>query len=399
VTIEIRTPEPDEVAKVYAADTRAFGSGYEPETIEEQAPIMELDRFKVALDGDTMVGVVGAFSLDMTLPGGASVPTAGVTWVGVAATHRRQGLLTRMMDELHNDSEQRGDPLAALSASQSGIYERFGYGVASRVWVTRLERSRAAMRDDVDVSPGSVRYVEGDDALAHVEKTWERYRRSRPGEVARSAAWQEYLHKVRGRSSDGMSHAWYLAHPDGYAVYRNTPDWDNGHPRARLDVAELVATTPDAHAALWSVITGIDLVGEIHSRMVPIDDPLPYLLRDPRAVRTVELNDGLWLRPLEAATVFGARTYATDDTVVLEIVDMGVRLRIEGSPQGANVRRVRTRPDIVTDRATAGALVLGGVRARQLAAGRRLTARNDAALHRADLFFLGDVEPHTQTLF
>ncbi len=399
MSIEIRTPEPDEAEAVYAADSRAFSGGYEPETIERQSRIMEFDRFKVATDRGLIVGVVGAFSLEMTLPGGATVPTAGVTWVGVAATHRRQGLLTRMMAQLHDDAEQRGDSIAALTASESAIYERYGYGAASRVWVTRLDRARAGFRPDVDVSPGSVRYVEGDEALAHVEKAWERYRRTRPGEVARSPAWQEYLHTVRQRPSDGMSAAWYLAHPDGYAVYRNTQYWDNGHASSRLDLSELVATTPEAHAALWNVVVNVDLVGEIHSRMIPIDDPLPYLLQDGRALRTVELNDGLWIRPIDAATAFGARTYATDDTLVVELADVGERLRIEGSPEGATVKRVRTRPDLVTDRATAGALLLGGVRARQLVAGGRLAARNDAALARADLFFLGTVQPHCQTLF
>jgi predicted acetyltransferase len=399
VAIEIRTPEPDEAEAVYAADARAFGGGYEPSTIEEQSGIMELDRFKVASDRGAIVGVVGAFSLEMTLPGGATVPTAGVTWVGVAATHRRQGLLSRLMEALHDDAEERGDPIAALTASESAIYERFGYGAASRVWVTRLDRARAAFRPDVDVSPGSVRYVEGDEALAHVEKVWERYRRTRPGEVARVPAWQEYLHTTRQRPSDGMSAAWYLAHADGYAIYRNTQNWDNGHAKSRVDILELVATTPEAHAALWHVLTNVDLVSELHSRMVPIDDPLPYLLRDFRALRTVELNDGLWICPLDAATAFGARTYSTTDTLVVELADAGERLRIEGSPEGATVKRVRTRPDLVTDRASAGALLLGGVRTRQLVAGGRLTARNDAALARADLFFQGDVQPHCQTLF
>ena len=80
---------------------------------------MDLDRFRVAIDRGAIVGVVGAFSLEMTMPGGATVPTAGVTWVGVAATHRRQGLLVRMMDELHVDAEERGDSIAALTASES----------------------------------------------------------------------------------------------------------------------------------------------------------------------------------------------------------------------------------------------------------------------------------------
>ena len=68
----------------------------------------------------------------MTLPGGAAVPTGGVTWVSVAVTHRRQGLLGRLLEATHEDIDGRGEPLAALTASEGGIYERFGYGIASR---------------------------------------------------------------------------------------------------------------------------------------------------------------------------------------------------------------------------------------------------------------------------
>jgi predicted acetyltransferase len=399
VAIEIRAPRPDEVEAVYAADGRAFGFTYESGSIAEQAPIMEFDRFRVAVDRGEIVGVAGAFSLEMTLPGGAAVPAAGVTWVGVAATHRRRGLLTRLMEAMHDDAAEREEPIAALTASEGGIYERFGYGAASKVWVTNLERARAAFRTDVEVSPGSVRYVDGDEAQAHVEKVWDRYRGTRAGEVARSASWHEFLRTMRARPADGMSAAWYLAHPDGFAIYRVTSNWDNGHPKARLELSELVAVTPQAHAALWSVVTNVDLVAEVRTRMVPTDDALPYLLRDPRALRTVELNDGLWIRPIDASAAFATRTYATDDTIVLELADDAARLRIEGSPEGANVRRVRTKPDVVTDRATAGALLLGGVRARRLAAAGRLTARSDGALGRADLFFLGQSQPHSQTQF
>ena len=67
-------------------------------------------------------------------------------------------------------------------------------------------------------------------------------------------------------------------------------------------------------AGVWREdVNFIDLVGEIRSRALPIDDPLPFLLENPRALRTTDLNDGVWVNVRDVAACFGARTYATAD--------------------------------------------------------------------------------------
>ena len=91
---------------------------------------------------------------------------------------------------------------------------------------------------------------------------------------------------IRGQERFGASPAWYLAHDDGYAVYRIREHWNDGRPAHELDLVEIVAVTPEAHVALWHVLLNIDLVGTITTRQLPVDDPLPYLLTNPRAVRT-----------------------------------------------------------------------------------------------------------------
>jgi predicted acetyltransferase len=134
-------------------------------------------------------------------------------------------------------------------------------------------------------------------------------------------------------------------------------------------------------------------VGPIQSHAVPLDDPLPFLLTDQRVVRTTDLNDCVWCNVRDVAACFGARTYGTDDSVVVEVA--GTRWRI--GPGG--VRTVRTRPDLVTDAAGLGALVLGGVAPTTLAAGRRLEPRSSEALRRADALFLTHPLPYSQTGF
>ena len=47
----------------------------------------------------------------------------------------------------------------------------------------------------------------------------------------------------------------------------------------------------------------------ITSRQVPIDDPLPYLLTNPRALETTTLNDGVWANVRDVKACFAERTY------------------------------------------------------------------------------------------
>ena len=82
--------------------------------------------------------------------------------VGVYPTHRRRGALRAMMDAQLRDVHERGEPLAALWASEETIYGRFGYGLAA--WAARASW-RASGRVRVPFERrGQVRFVEPDEA-------------------------------------------------------------------------------------------------------------------------------------------------------------------------------------------------------------------------------------------
>jgi predicted acetyltransferase len=397
MTIEIRVPGDDDVDALFHADARAFGFHYTPERMAESLMVIDLSRYRIALDGDEVVGVIGSYALDVSLPGGATVPMGAVTWVGVAATHRRQGLLRRLIDACHDDIDARGEPVALLFASEAGIYERFGYGVATRLWSVEIDLRAADLRPELVPAPGSVRFVRGDEASDHVAALWERYRRTRPCETSRPDNWLAFYALIRGQERFGASPAWFLAHADGYAVYRMRNHWNEGRPAHELELAELVALTAEARLALWHVLLNVDLVGTITTRQLPVDDPLPYLLTNPRAVRTTALDDGVWAAVRDVPTCFAARHYAAEDRLVVEVD--GVRYSIDGGRDGASVGRVRSRPDLVATPDAMGALLLGGASPTRLANGGRLTPRNDEALRRAEHFFPWPVAPLSQTFY
>jgi predicted acetyltransferase len=404
VPIEIRAPGQDDLAPMLRADGRAYGFDYEPDDAEMALMFVDPPRFRLAFDQGAIVGIAGSFGLDLTVPGGAAVPMGGVTWVSVATTHRRQGLLRRLLDAVHADIDERGDACAGLGASEGSIYERFGYGVATYIRHVTIDKHTARFRPEFVPPPGTVRFIDDDDAKGYLADVWERSRRRCPGETTRSASWWDGVFAHQRKPRDGYSSVFRVVHRDGYAAYRIKTKWGSGFPASELEVVELVAATPEAHNALWYALMNVDLVGTVTRHWMPLDDPLPLMLDNARAVRTEQLRDCLWLQPRDFGALLRARTYGTDDAFVLEVHDPApdaapVRWTVDGGPGGATASRTRRRPDLVLGQAALGAIYLGGVRSSYLAAGRLIQERTAGALRRADLFFSADRLPFTQNPF
>ena len=131
--VDIRAVKTDEELEAFVrTDVRSFGLSWRDDAVDRARRSLELDRTRAAFDTDdgTVVGCSAQLTWQVTVPGGASVPSAAVTWVSVRGTHRRRGVLTSMIGALCDDAVQRGEPLAILFASESVIYGRFGYGAA-----------------------------------------------------------------------------------------------------------------------------------------------------------------------------------------------------------------------------------------------------------------------------
>lgn len=396
MTIELRPATPDDLEAIVAFDFRNFGTVVEEGDVDEVRAELELDRFLVAWDGARIAGVAGSYAMELTLPGMTTVPMSGVTWVSVGASHRRRGVAARLMAGLDELAAGFGDPVLGLTASESGIYERFGYGNATRTRVIEIERRRAILDPRWDPEP--VDLVIAQDHVDELIERYDHYRRGRVGEVSRSDA----LHRVI--TLDRRKPVFAALHPDGYVLYEVEPRWSNGHPAHLLTVNEMVAVTPEAHLALWNLVLGVDLVGPIRSlRSLALDDPLPQMLTDPRAVRTVELNDGLWLKVSDVARCFGARQYRTDDRLAVGVVDSIDDLLAGATPSevvavgAGGAAPVDEQPDLVLTRAALGPLLLGGS-ASELARARRLRT-DDAVLARADALLGSGVAPHCATPF
>ncbi len=314
MTVSFRVPTTDDFRRLADFDGRAFGSEWNDDDLARVEPTVPLDRFLIAEDDaidDRIVAAGGAYEKELTLPGGSTIDVAAVTWIAVAVTHRRQGLLTQLMQRLDQAAAARREPVMVLTASEGSIYRRYGYGPATRWRSTTIDRRFGQIQPAFHPAPGEVRIVDREGLDAALVERWDRYRGTQPGELSRDAAWFA-AHLDKGTTST------FALHDDGFAAWSITPDWDDGHPRHKLEIRDFCAVTPEAHAALWHTILSVDLVGPIRSLVVVApDDQLDHLLTDPRALRTTELNDFLWVAVRDVAAAFSARTYRTDDRLVL----------------------------------------------------------------------------------
>jgi predicted acetyltransferase len=390
----IRPVAESEFTDFCAVIEHAFNSIYPTdEEAGHDLAVFEFDRTLAAFDGADMVGTAAAFTLQMTLPGGAA-QVAGVTGVGVLPSHRRRGILTSLMHRQLADVRDRGEPVAALFAAEAGIYWRYGYGAATAELDLTIRRGEGTVSmPAATAGPGGqggaprLRIADPQEARAELAAVYGSVQRGRPGMPARDDRWWDHLlwdpeHRRSGTGPLRCLVAGDDAGPRGYALYSARPGWDDGGiPAGVLQVRELMATDPAAHAAIWNDLLNRDLVGEVRARMRPVDDPLLYLLADSRRARP-KLADGLWIRLVRVPEALTRRRYACAVDVVIEVAD-GLfaenagrwRLRAPGAlaggpaaEQAASCERTSAAAELTLPVQALGAAYLGGARLAGLAA-------------------------------
>lgn len=397
----LRTITADDYPAWVQTVSGAFGEDMRDADLEHERSTTELDRTIGAFDGDTPVSGAGIYSRSLTIPGGV-LPIAAVTWVGVAPTHRRRGILTSMMRKQLTDLHESGrEPVAALYASEALIYGRFGYGLGTRHLGIDGDTTRMAFRPGIDVGAGRIRFVDKDAAPPILQKLYDEVRGSRPGWLNRRDAWWDYRLYDEEHNRHGATARRFVVHeePDGspsaYAFYRLKGEWDENGNRSTVQVGEVVAATPTAYAAIWRFLTEIDLHPRI-SCHVALDEPLTHLLLDARSVRQ-RVYDGLWVRVVDVDRALAARRYSAPLDVVLEVDDPfcpwnagRYRLRADGD---VTCERTQDAADVRLTPTELGAAYLGGTTIAALAAAGRVTEVTPGAVARCSAAFRGEREP------
>ena len=394
--IRIRTGASDDWEAISDLLGYAFHEPTDADQRDVEGSVFEPERSLVADDAGAVVGHAAAYTRELSVPGGA-VPAAYVTLVGVAPTHRRRGLLTRMMHKQLGDIAAAGrEPIAVLWASEGRIYPRFGYGMAGQR-LTLDVSTREIRPPQQPLAPDArLRLVEPADAIADFAKVYEQLRPERPGFASRDDRWWRYvladLESQRGGSTSLRGVVHDTPHgPTGYALWRTRGGWDAKGPDAEVRVREVVAADPAAYAALWRFLLTIDLARTATFSFGSLDEPLVHLVDEPRRLGARVL-DSLWVRIIDVGRALEARRYATDVDVVLDVTDAQLpantgRWRLTAGPGGVTCRPTGDPADLSCTALELGSAYLGGPALSALGAAGRVRELTPGALASASAAF------------
>ncbi|MFJ9406526.1 GNAT family N-acetyltransferase [Streptomyces sp. NPDC101393] len=355
-------------------------------------------RTQGAYDNGRCVATFRSFAQELTVVGGARLPADAVTSVTVSPTHRRRGLLSRMMETDLRAAKERGDPLATLIAAEYPIYGRFGFGPATWTtgWLIDVPRTRLDPRHGAPEGGGRVDFASAEEVRSIGPGLHDRLCDRVPGAVSRSRAWwDQAAGAVRFPQYPSWVEPFHAVHRspsgtvEGLVTYTVTERWEAKRPQNSVHVRQLIATTPAAERALWQFLCSIDWVLHVHTGGRAPDDVLPHHFGDPRAAAVHEQSDFLWLRPLDIPRMLEARTYPASGSLVLEVEDRaglaGGRFLLDAGPDGATCTPTTRSAELTLDVGELASLYLGDTSASRLAAHGRVHEERPGALATADL--------------
>jgi predicted acetyltransferase len=405
MTTEIRVldSEDDLIAAINVFRTAMVGfpplSNLPPGQISK---MLEPGRTVGAFVGGRLVGTADATTSGLTLPGEAIVSHAAVTHIGVLPSFTRKGIATDLMGHQLDDFAARGEVVATLRASEATIYGRYGYGVASSSQSVEVQTARAALRPGVGAG-GLVRLLDAAEAWDVLPRIYADNRPSRPGTVDRPAVWWQGL-RLRTESFSGASYVAVHGEPgseSGFARYRpiDTQTWFVSDQRT-IVVEDFFAPTTDAYLGLLRFLLGLDLVDRVMFWMLPVDDPLPWLLLDRRAVRVTAVHDETWLRVVDAQEALTARRYDGNGAVTIAVNDpLLPNNSASFTIAGDGAEKTDRRPQLHVGIEGLGAVLLGGSTWRSLAVAGLARTDDPAALVMADRLFAVSDAPYAGFFF
>lgn len=392
MSFRVRTVrDADELRAALGGIGHYFGWQPTEEDVERFGGWLPFDRMHAVFEGTEIVAGGGVIPFELTLPAGPT-PCAGVTVVGVLPSHRRRGLLRRMMEAQLRDIRERGESVAALWASEETIYGRFGYGLASMSLLLDVERQAVRIRADLP-REGALRLVDNEEALRTFPRLYDRVRKTSVGYLSRSRSWWEHRRlgdRPEQRRGAGPLNRALLTRdgkPAGYATYRiaqegSTPaDW-----KKTVRVTEVLGVDDAAARELWRFLLSIDWTDRIEAFDLAVDDPL--LLSVDRVNKlNAKLYDGLWVRPVDVGAALAARGVASRVTIEVTSDPLFADNVGTWTVEGGTARRSSRRPDVRTDVQGLASAFLGGYSFAQLARSGRVEEGSRGGLARADAAF------------
>jgi predicted acetyltransferase len=409
VGFDVRTVQKSDLRAWYATLSSAFYGTTDPQVIADfRAPQLDMARTWAAYDGDRIVATLRSFGVELTVPGGALLAADAVTSVATTPSHRRRGALTSMMTASLQTAVERGDPMSILIAARWPIYGRYGYGPATHLAGYSVDTGIADF--GTHGGEGVVEYVDAAAGHALMPALFDRFRRMQPGAISRDYVDFDREFGIAEVPSRKLWLGWVVVHRpapnaeiDGLLRYHVDERWEGMRPFSVAVIDDLVATNNEASAALWKLCCDLDNIATLSAENRSVEESLPWLLADARAVVQTKRFDNIWVRLLDVEAALSARRYLTAGSLVIEVRDAmnhaTGRYLLEAGPDDASCTRTTKDPDIELDVRTLGAAYLGGTSLQTMATAGLVVEHRAGAITLADTMFRWTTVPWCNTWF
>lgn len=395
MALEYGNPTEETLRATLEAGSVAFAEELRDVDFDLFRPELPADRVFGAYDDGTPVGLTASIAFEMTVPGGVA-PCAGITWVGVMPTHRRRGVLTELMRKQLDDLHERGEPLAALWASEPVIYGRFGYGIAAPAASMEAEHAGFAFRDDPGPT-GTARLLTKEEARKLFPPVYERARLQRAGMMSRSSERWDGRVEDPEHWRDGASPKYYVlieldGAPEAFAMYRVKQKWERGMSQSELVLVDAIATSTEATRELWRYIFGVDLIAKVSLWNYDPATPLFLMVKDARRLQ-LKISDGIWLRLVDVGEALRRRSYVGDGSVVLEVTDAFCPWNEGRYLAGEDAGPTEGAAELRLSAADLASAYLGAFSFERLSAAGRVEELSEGAIARASALFRTELPP------
>ena len=364
--------------------------------------LLQPNRVYGAYEGEELVGTANSFLGTLRLPGGEEVSHAAVTHVGVSPTHVRRGVVSGLLRQQLGDLQQQGVVLASLRASQGQVYQRFGYGIASASLSIEIDKTVGGLAFPATHS-ATIRLLDAAQAWPVLQQIYQRHPPERAGTLSRWPQWWAFQALRQGTAAGNFYVAVLGKEGEETAFVRYhakaEENWLFSQTRT-LVVDDLVAARPEDYRALLSFLLSLDVTQRVHFSSRALDDVLPLLANNPRALTLGPVRDETWLRIIDVQAALNARRYQPAEPVVVQINDPLIASntqRLQLSETGAAPTQQPAELTLsITELST---LLLGGTKAWQLAHAARLDEHTEGAIARFDRLTETDTLPYSGIYF
>lgn len=403
MAVEFRAAREDELEDYLRVVKYVFAVAPGPEPQPPRWRINPEHTMCAFVDGQ-LVSTHGAYDFTVRL-NGAPVKMAGVSNVGTLPGYRRRGFVREIVTRSLSDARDRGQSCAILWASFAAIYQRFGYGLASK-WVGYTWDPRYGALTGAPAT-GQADVVTFEEGRPIAERLLAEYVEPRNLMIERSEAGWDRIFEPD--VDDWKPHQMVVyrnaaGDPRGYLTFRNREVEDfNPGPNQYMKVGSFVPLDVDAYRGLWDFLAAHDLVREIEMERVPEDDPASLLLLEPRTLRR-KTGDAIWMRIADVELALNQRPYGAAGELNIAVLDdvctwNAGTYRIETDGTSSNVARTTETADLTVPVARLSQLLSGFASATELARAGLIEASDPTVLGRADRMFATAFRPYTQDGF